>query len=153
MSAWDCPSGFAPRHAGMCPKYPFPLMLRLHFGQGLTTSACFCEAPTGNVRCVAVSRPYSSMSHFAMAGSIRPKFNSELCLRQNASNDRSVTDVSVSLSSPSAIHFPTSSDQESAEHEPHLQCRAASPDSSLQEPPTAGLKVQDESFPRGVLPS
>jgi len=33
------------------------------------------------VRCVVVtvSRPYSSMSHFATAGSLRPKFNSEPC--------------------------------------------------------------------------
>jgi len=48
------------------------------------------------------------MSHFATAGSMRPKFNSELCRRQNASKARSVTEVSITLSSPSATHFPTS---------------------------------------------
>jgi hypothetical protein len=97
------PCEIAPRHAGICPKYPFPRIRRLHFGQGLTTSACFCEAATGQVRCVVtVSR------HFATAGSMRPKFNSELCRRQNASKARSVTEVSITLSSPTATHLPTS---------------------------------------------
>src|SRR5260370_18538712 len=54
------PCTITPRQAGICPKYPFPRMLRLPFGQGLTTSACFCEDATGEVRSVvSVLRPYS----------------------------------------------------------------------------------------------
>src|SRR5258708_15073156 len=103
------PCDLGPRQAGICPKYPFPRILRLHFGQCRTTSACFCEDAIGLVRfIVTASRPYSSMSHFVTSRSIKRKFSSELCWRQNVSNARSVTEGSVILSSPLAIHLPTS---------------------------------------------
>jgi len=56
-------------------------MLRVQFGQGLTTNTRFCEDATERVRrrrhCFETIL-INSMSHFATAGSIRPKFNSEL---------------------------------------------------------------------------
>ena len=41
--------------------------------------------------------PYSSVSHFAVAGSISAMLNADPCFLQNPSKERSVTNVSITF--------------------------------------------------------
>ena len=85
-----------------CLKKIFPAIFLPHL-HVLTTRACFWARETG--RLLLFEMPYSSLSHLAVAGSIKDMLIWSPCFLQNSSNDLSVTNESSTFSLPLQMNF------------------------------------------------
>jgi hypothetical protein len=103
LGAYRIPFTCGSRQCLTCRKKTLPAIFLAHL-HSRTTSACFRARGMGLLSAVS-EMPYSPISHFLVGGSIRERLISFPCFRQKSSNDLSVTNVSTSLSRPSATSF------------------------------------------------